>query len=56
VVALLSVGKDGGSTFSGATGGAADSTKVDIELDPWAGLLVDHGPGNGPVSYRDEPE
>jgi hypothetical protein len=52
VVLLLSVGESGYSTM-GATGGAGNSTKVDIEIDPWAGLIVDHGVRNPPVSYRD---
>lgn len=30
-----------GSTTLGAVGGAHSSTEVDIELDPWAGLIVD---------------
>lgn len=31
-----------GSTSLGDIGGAENSTNVDIELDPWAGLIVDH--------------
>lgn len=31
-----------GSTTMGAVGGAENSGQVDIELDPWAGLIVDH--------------
>lgn len=31
-----------GSSSLGAVGGAGNSTKPDIELDPWAGLIVDH--------------
>jgi hypothetical protein len=31
-----------GSASIGAAGGAGNSTKVDIELDPWSGLVVDN--------------
>jgi hypothetical protein len=31
-----------GSATVGAVGGAEDSTQVDIELDPWARLVVDN--------------
>lgn len=31
-----------GSTSVGAVGGAGNSAKPDIEIDPWAGLIVDH--------------
>lgn len=41
VRAVVVLGPTGG-TFLGATGGADNSTKVDIELDPWRGLIVDH--------------
>jgi hypothetical protein len=30
-----------GSGVLGAVGGASNSTHVDIDLDPWAGLIVD---------------
>lgn len=52
VVALVSVGK-AGSSYSGPSGGAENSTAVDIEIDPWAGLIVDHSTRNSPVSYRE---
>ena len=55
VVLVLCVGESGYST-SGATGGAENSTQVDIEIDPWAGLIVDHSTRNGPVTYRDPGE
>ncbi len=38
---VMSVSKTGSST-TGAVGGAGNSSKPDIELDPWAGLIVDH--------------
>lgn len=38
---VLTVHNDGHTT-SGAVGGAECSTSVDIELDPWAGLIVDN--------------
>lgn len=56
VVGLISVGQDGGSTFSGKTGGAHDSGSVDIEIDPWAGLIVDHSVRRSPVCFRDPEE
>jgi hypothetical protein len=41
VCMLLTVGADGNSSM-GAVGGAGNSTQVDIELDPWAGLITDN--------------
>jgi hypothetical protein len=41
VKAVFTVGATG-SSWIGNPGGAENSTKVDIELDPWAGLVVDH--------------
>lgn len=32
----------GGSVIHGPVGGASNSTKVDIEIDPWAGFIVDN--------------
>jgi hypothetical protein len=43
-----------GSTSLGAVGAAHHSTKVDIELDPWAGLVVDNRAENSfPMLLRD---
>lgn len=57
VIQVVSVGQDGGSSTIGAVGGAGNSTQVDIELDPWAGLIVDHrAPHPHPVSIREEDE
>ncbi len=54
VVGVLSVGKDGGSAWIGPAGGASNSTKPDIEFDPWAGLIVDHTRDHPvPVSTRE---
>jgi hypothetical protein len=55
VIQVVSVSTSGSST-SGAVGGAEDSTKVDIELDPWAGLIVDNHDGGTPVSFRESAE
>jgi hypothetical protein len=33
---------DTGSSSIGAVGGAGNSSKVDIEFDPWANVIVDH--------------
>lgn len=35
-----------GHTVAGSVGGAANGANPDIELDPWAGLVVDHRSGN----------
>ncbi len=56
VVGLLSVGQDGGSSFSGGVGGAENSGVVDIEIDPWRGLIVDHSTRNSPVGFREPQE
>lgn len=53
VVGLVSF-SDTGSSHTGAVGGAANSTVVDIEIDPWAGLIVDHATRMSPCGYRDE--
>jgi len=55
VIQVVSVSETGSSVL-GATGGASNSTQVDIEIDPWAGLMVDHSSAswNGVVSFREE--
>lgn len=53
VVLLLTVSDAGGYSTSGAVGGAANSAQADIDLDPWAGLIVDHSTENPPVGYRE---
>lgn len=55
VIQVVSV-SDNGSSTSGAVGGAGNSVKVDIELDPWAGLIVDNHVGGTPVSFRESAE
>lgn len=45
---------DDSSASLGSTGGAGNSTKVDIEIDPWAGLIVDHSVRNPPFSFRED--
>jgi hypothetical protein len=53
---VFSVGPTGSSTIGGA-GGAANSTRPDIELDPWARLIVDgRAEWPRPVSIVEEPE
>jgi hypothetical protein len=54
VVQVVTVHQDGGSSTIGAAGGAENSTTVDIEIDPWAGLIVDHLAGIPPQLYRIE--
>lgn len=56
VVQVVTVHEDGGSSTIGAAGGASNSTKVDIELDPWAGLIVDHSADRSPVDFREVEE
>jgi hypothetical protein len=53
VVLLLSVSAAGGYSTMGAVGGAANSSRADIDLDPWAGLIVDHSTSNPPLAFRD---
>jgi hypothetical protein len=52
VVALITVSSTGMSS-QGAVGGAGNSAEPDIEIDPWAGLLVEHGSSRSPVVWRD---
>jgi hypothetical protein len=53
---VMTVG-DTGSTTSGAVGGAECSTSIDIELDPWAGLVVDNrATYPAPVNIRERME
>lgn len=52
VVQLITVQPDGGSATEPRVGGAHNSNKVDIEMDPWAGLLVDHSTSSAPVNWR----
>lgn len=48
---------DTGMSSVGAVGGASNSTKVDIEIDPWNYLVVDHRVDHPvPVSIRYEGE
>ena len=49
---VLDVDRNGSSSTLGAAGGASNSTKVDIEIDPWAGLIVDHRVPGGPVAWQ----
>jgi hypothetical protein len=51
---VFSVSTHGSSTI-GAISGAANSASVDIELDPWNNLVVDHRAEHPcPVSIREE--
>jgi len=52
VAALIDVDESGGVTASGPTSGAHNSARVDIEIDPWAGLIVDHSVRRSPVDFR----
>lgn len=53
-LAVITVGSEGGtSLIGGYEGGASNSTKPDIELDPFRGLIVEHGTGEPPVAWRE---
>ncbi len=52
VVGLIEVSDDSFSSI-GTVGGAGNSTRVDIEIDPWRSLIVDHGVIGPPVNYRE---
>jgi hypothetical protein len=54
VLAVISVDQHGGFTSSGAVGGAGNGDRPEIELDPFAGLIVSQG-NPTPVAYN-EPE
>ena len=54
VIAVLSVDQNGGSTFAPKSGGAHDSTTIDIEIDPFEGLIVDHSVRMSPRFFRAE--
>lgn len=53
VIAVISVDETGYSVQE--VGGAGSSLTTDIELDPFAGLIVDHSARRSPVDFR-EPE
>lgn len=53
VVQVVCVHEENGSSAVGAVGGAGHSARVDIELDPWAGLIVDHSVDRSPVDFRE---
>lgn len=52
VLMVVSVNENGTSTSIGSAGGADNSTKVDIEIDPFAGLIVDHSTDESPIEFR----
>jgi hypothetical protein len=52
VVAVVTVSRTG-SSHIGGVGGAENSTPVDVEIDPWKGLIVDNGAQNSPKAYRE---
>lgn len=53
-LAVLTVDQSGSKSFIGSVGGAENSAKVDIEIDPFAGLIVDHATRNSPLYFREE--
>lgn len=56
-VVQLVVVSDGSTSTVGAVGGAGNSMSVDIEIDPWAGYIVEHnGRNNGVIDFRNPTE
>jgi hypothetical protein len=54
VVQIVTVGQDGSSSTVGAAGGAENGAMPQIEIDPWAGLIIDHSAASTtPVGFRD---
>ncbi|MET0915758.1 MAG: hypothetical protein ABWY81_06115 [Jiangellaceae bacterium] len=53
VVMVIDVDQTGGSVSRDAVGGAGNSSNPDIEIDPWAGLIVDHSIERSPVDFRE---
>jgi hypothetical protein len=54
VVEVISIYQRGGSSVLGAVGGAQNSSNPQIEIDPWAGLIVDHSVRfASPVPFRE---
>lgn len=53
VVCVVEVTHTGYSVV-GSTGGAGSSSNPEIELDPWAGLIVDHSVSRSPVAFREQ--
>lgn len=54
VVQIITVAQDGSSSSTaGGVGGAENSALIDIEIDPWAGLIVDRATDNPPTYWRD---
>lgn len=53
VVGVFAVDAQGGTTAFGADGGAANPAKIDVEIDPWKGLIVDHRNRRPPLNWRE---
>lgn len=53
VLAVVEVDQAGGATFSGASGGAESGTPVNLEIDPFVGLLVEKETSPTPVPWRE---
>lgn len=51
VVQVVEVMPDGGSSVMGAVGGAHNATQIDIEIDPWAGLIHTRGVEGSPIYF-----
>lgn len=56
VVMVVEVDQNGGSTSVGPAGGAGNSTQPDIDIDPWAGLIVERLAKRSPLYFRQEEE
>lgn len=54
VLHVVSVAPGGTTSSFANTGGAGSSTRVDIEIDPFAGTIVDHSAGIPPQYFRED--
>jgi hypothetical protein len=54
VVQVISVNRSGGKSTLGAVGGAENGARPQIEIDPWAGLIVDrNAKTRTPIYFRE---
>lgn len=51
VLQVITVTEGGSSSMIGATGGAHHASQVDVEIDPFAGLIHTHEAPGAPIYY-----
>jgi len=56
VICIVAVSNNGGSWIVTDVGGAGNSSNPTIEIDPFAGLIVDHETSNSPLDFRSAEE